>query len=101
VRLRFCPRQRGGRCELRVTDVDGNLLASPRDEAIAWGDNDLFAGGTLTMFAWADSVGFGPKAVVRCQDGATGSNIVAQMEWRDLRIVALQLDAGVLEVPLQ
>jgi len=92
----------GGRCELRVTDVNGNLLASPRDEAIAWGDNDLFGGSTLTMFAWTDSVGFGPKAVVRYQDGATGSNIVAQMEWRDLRIVALQLNAaGVLQVPLQ
>ena len=26
----------GGQCELRVTDVNGNLLASPRDEAIAW-----------------------------------------------------------------
>ncbi len=68
------------------------LVPGDLDRAIVWGDNDFAAGGTMTMIAWGESAGFGPEAVVQCQDEAASDNIIAQMEWRRLTIAAVQLD---------
>jgi len=94
-------------CELQVTDSNGQIIPGILDRAIIWGDNDFQpagparGGGTLTMMVWADSAGFGPIAVVQCRDESNSSNINAQMEWRRLTMVAIQLDTdGVLEEPL-
>ena len=51
------------RCELQVADANNIFVPSVQNTAIAYGDNDYHAGSTMTIMAWADSTGFGSKAV--------------------------------------
>lgn len=65
------------------------------DVSRVWGDNDYLGGsprggGTMSMIGWATGAG---SVSVQCQDQATGSNTAAQMQWHQLRIVAVPLNA--------
>jgi hypothetical protein len=66
-------------------------LGEHSDEAFVGGDVDFVAGGTMAMTIIGELETDG-KAAVECRDNASTTNLIAHMDWSQLKINAVRLD---------